>query len=297
MKKHALITGSTGFIGRALKHRLLNDGYEISELNSDSDIRRANSFLRFIDLNISCVFHLAGKTYVPESWQNPGEFYHVNVMGTENVLEFCRIKSIPLIHTSSYLYGKPEKLPISENHPILPNHPYAHSKHLAEQLCEFYAREFGATVVILRPFNIYGPGQSDRFLIPSIVRQALEGKNIKVNALAPRRDYVYLDDAVDAMVCAAENLFMPFAVYNIGSGYSLSVHEVIREVLGIVNIDIPVISEDVVRKNEINDVIADITMAKRELGWQPQYPFHQGIDKVINHERMRLYGHREHSHQ
>jgi nucleoside-diphosphate-sugar epimerase len=289
---HALITGSTGFIGRALRRRLSNDGYEISELNSDSDIRKAQSFLRFIDLNIHCVFHLAGKTYVPESWQNPGEFYHVNVMGTENVLEFCRQKSIPLIYVSSYLYGQPEKLPISENDQIVPNNPYAHSKYLAEQLCEFYAREFGVAVVILRPFNIYGPGQSDRFLIPLIVRQALEGQAIKVKTLEPRRDYIYLDDAVDAMVCAAENISMPFAVYNIGSGYSLSVHEVIREVLGIVKINIPVISEDMVRKNEIHDVIANISLAKRELGWQPHYSFRQGIESVIDHKRMGLYGQR-----
>ena len=289
--KHALITGSTGFIGRALKQRLSNDGYKISELNSDFDIRKTASFLRFIDLNISCVFHLAGKTYVPESWQNPGEFYHVNVMGTENVLEFCRQKSIPLIYVSSYLYGQPEKMPISETDPIIPNNPYAHSKYLAEQLCEFYAREFGSTVVILRPFNIYGPGQSDRFLIPLIVRQALEGQAIKVKTLEPRRDYIYLDDAVDAMVCAAENIFTPFAVYNIGSGYSLSVHEVIKEVLGIVKIEIPIISEYVVRKNEIDDVIADIALAKRELGWQPHHAFHQGIEKVIDHERMQRYGH------
>ena len=231
--KHALITGSTGFIGRALKQRLLHGGYEISELNSDLDIRETTSFLRFIDLNISCVFHLAGKTYVPESWRNPGEFYHVNVMGTKNVLEYCRRKAIPLIYVSSYLYGQPARLPISENDPIVPNNPYAHSKYLAEQLCEFYSREFGTTVVILRPFNIYGPGQSDRFLIPLIVRQALEGQVIKVNTLEPRRDYIYLEDAVDALVCAARNIVTPFAVYNVGSGYSLSVQEVIREVLGI----------------------------------------------------------------
>jgi len=289
--KHALITGSTGFIGRALKQKLSNDGYEISELNSDYDVRKSESFQEFIDLNINCVFHLAGKTYVPESWQKPGEFYHVNVMGTENVLEFCRQKSIPLIYVSSYLYGQPAKLPICENDPIIPNNPYAHSKYLAEQLCEFYARELGATVAILRPFNIYGSGQNDRFLIPMIARQALDGEAIKVKTLEPRRDYIYLDDAVDAMVCAAENISMPFAVYNIGSGYSLSVREVIREVLGIVKIDIPVISENVVRKNEIDDVIADITLAKRDLGWQPNHTFHQGIEKVINHERMRRDGH------
>ena len=290
MKKNALITGSTGFIGRTLKQRLSNDGYEISELNSDTDVRKAQSFLGFIDRNIRFVFHLAGKTYVPESWKNPREFYHVNVMGTENVLEFCRQKSIPLIYVSSYLYGQPEKLPISENDPVVPNNPYAHSKYLAEQLCEFYAREFGSTIVILRPFNIYGLGQSDRFLIPLIVGQALKGPDIRVKTLTPRRDYVYLDDAVDAMVRAAEKICTPFAIYNIGSGYSLSVLEVIRQVLDILQIDIPILSEGEVRKNEINDVVADITLAKRELGWQPHYSFRQGIERVIDHERINLYG-------
>jgi nucleoside-diphosphate-sugar epimerase len=280
--KHVLITGSTGFVGRALKLRLLNDGHEISELNSSDDIRKSHSFLQFIDKNISCVFHLAGKTYVPDSWIKPEEFYHVNVMGTENVLELCRRKSIPLIYISSYLYGQPRRLPISEDDPIMPDNPYAHSKYLAEQLCGFYSRELGATVVILRPFNIYGPGQNDRFLIPRIVRQALAGHSIKVKTLVPKRDYVYIDDAVDAMVRASEKTDSHFAVYNIGSGYSLSVQEVIRHVLDILQRDVPIVSEEEVRKNEINDVIADITKAKIKLGWRPRCSFSKGIKRVID---------------
>lgn len=297
MTQHAMLTGSTGFIGKALKDRLIDMDFRVSELNSDLNICDASSFNRFIDADISCVFHCAGKTYVPESWQDPKQFYDTNFTGTCNVLEFCRNKSIPLIHVSSYVYGKPEKLPISEDHPVNPGDPYSHSKHLAELLCNFYARQFGVRIIILRPFDVYGIGQNDKFLIPMLIQQALSGKNIKVQTLVPRRDYVFLDDVISAIILAWSKISEDCHVYNVGSGYSLSIAEIISEIQNVLEIDLPVISEDIIRKNEINDLTADITKAGTELGWQPLHSFREGIEVIVEHEKRRFYGRQKNSDQ
>jgi len=146
-------------------------------------------------------------------------------------------------------------LPISEDDSAQPNNPYAHSKYLAEQACEFYSKEFGVNAVIIRPFNIYGIGQSDKFLIPHIIKQALEDKEIKVKDLTPRRDYVYLDDLMDVLMLTMEST-KKFAVYNIGSGTSFSVEEIISSVQKILG-------------------------ANKELDWSPKTTFPEGIKKVI----------------
>jgi nucleoside-diphosphate-sugar epimerase len=115
------------------------------------------------------VFHLAGKAFVPESWQAPHGFYEVNVLGTANVLDFCRRQSASVTLISSYVYGKPLRLPIDEDHPLEPFNPYSHTKILAEEIGRYYAAQFGVPVFIVRPFNVYGPGQDRRFLIPTLI--------------------------------------------------------------------------------------------------------------------------------
>jgi nucleoside-diphosphate-sugar epimerase len=285
--KKVLITGSNSFIGRALAQRLL-DNFRILEVNSDMDISADNSFNDFENEKIDHIFHLAAKTFVPDSWKQTASFYRVNVLGTVNVLEFCRQKSIPLTFVSAYLYGQPAKLPIAENEAIQSNNPYAHSKYLAEQVCEFYAREFGVKTVIIRPFNVYGSGQSEKFLIPYIIRQALEQNEITVNDLAPRRDYVYIDDLIDALVLSMAPREQ-FAVYNIGSGYSLSVTDVIKTVQSEIGTDKKVVSHNDVRKNEIDDVVADISKAKKDMGWSPKYSFAEGIKNIIKHHNEKLH--------
>ena len=138
------------------------------------------------------VFHLAARTFVPDSWRDPAGFVSANVLGSVNVLEYCRKHRAQLTFVSGYLYGKPRHLPISETSPPCPNNPYALSKHLAEQECAFYASEFGLPVTVIRPFNVFGPGQKSHFLIPAIVRQLFGSKAIVVKDLEPRRDYIYL---------------------------------------------------------------------------------------------------------
>lgn len=280
--KKILITGSNGFLGKALKKRLLFEGHQIVEMDFPRDIIDLENFNKLDEEGIYHVFHLAGKTFIPDSWNAPQSFYQANLLGTINVLEFCRKKSVSLTFVSAYLYGQPEKLPISENDTVQPNNPYAHSKYLAEEACKFYSKEYNVRTTIIRPFNIYGIGQDEKFLIPYVIKQALEDNKIKVKDLAPKRDYVYLDDFIDALM-ASMNSVKKFAIYNIGSGISLSVKDVINYVQKILGTDKKIISKNTARKNEINNVIADVTKAGKYLKWHPKTSFYQGIKKVIEH--------------
>lgn len=280
-----LLTGSTGFIGSALKLKLNDLDFSIAEINSvNGGVTNPEKFDGLLSKNITHVFHLAGKTFVPDSWEKPSLYYNINVSGTQNVLEFCRKNKAKLTFISAYLYGQPDKLPVAENSPIRPNNPYAHSKYLAEQLCEFYSREFDVKVNIIRPFNAYGIGQSKLFLISSIIDQALYEDVIKLKDLNPKRDFVYLSDLVDSLLCSM-NFAGNYSVYNIGSGYSVSVQGVVDVVQEILGTKKPVISEKRSRKNEINDVVADITRANTELNWHPRYSLYEGIKEIIKFER------------
>jgi nucleoside-diphosphate-sugar epimerase len=280
-----LVTGANGFIGSALIPKLLTQEYEVLSLNSsDGDIAEDSTLKKYANYDFFRVFHLAAKTFVPDSWKDPQGFYRTNVLGTVNTLEFCRQKSIPLTFISAYLYGQPEKLPINEDDPIKPNNPYAHSKYLAEQASKFYAKEFGVKVVIIRPFNVYGIGQNDKFLIPLIIKQALEADEIGVKDLTPKRDYIYLDDLIDALIITI-GTSNTFAIYNIGSGYSISVKDVISTIQEILGTNKKIVSDHIVRKNEMNDVFADITKANKELGWYPNHAFHEGIKRIVEYEK------------
>jgi len=159
--KKILITGSGGFIGKALVKRLSGMEYAVTGFDlADGDIAEEGALTHLEKEDIFYVFHLAGKTFVPESWSNPFLFYRTNVLGTANVLEFCRKTGAGLTYVSSYLYGKPEYLPVDEKHPVKAYNPYSHSKLVAEELCRYYREQFPLGISILRPFNVYGPGQS-----------------------------------------------------------------------------------------------------------------------------------------
>jgi nucleoside-diphosphate-sugar epimerase len=181
---------------------------------------------------------------------------------------------------SAYVYGHPETLPIKENSRIRPSNPYALSKRLAEEACEFYAYTHRLAITALRPFNVYGAGQDDKFLIPSIIRQALHEEKIIVQDLVPKRDYVFLEDLLIALV-ATLGRPQGYHVYNVGSGYSLSVGDVVDIIQKVAKTSKHVISEKNVRANELMDVVADITKARDELDWQPQHTFREGIESII----------------
>ena len=276
-----LVTGATGFIGRALSAKLKEQGCDVVPLGSaDGDITRTETLIKLADADVSHVFHLAGKTYVPDSWVHPEEFYRTNVLGTTNLLEFCKSHGISMTFVSAYVYGHPEILPIKENSRIRPSNPYALSKRLAEEVCEFYADTHGLAIAAIRPFNVYGAGQDGKFLIPSIIRQALFEEKIVVQDLVPRRDYVFLDDLVAALL-ATISPPKGYGVCNVGSGYSLSVSEVIGIIQDVAQTNKEIVSEKNVRSNELMDVVADISKIQREFGWKPQHSFREGIARMI----------------
>lgn len=279
--KSILVTGANGFIGSALIKSLESLGFNIIRFNSSNgDISNYNFLKEYENTDIYHIFHLAAKTFVPDSWENPLEFYKTSVLGTGQILELCRHKNIPLTFVSAYLYGLPEKLPITEDATIKSNNPYAHSKYLAEELCRFYSEYYNVKVTIARPFNIFGKNQKSMFLIPFIIKQILNDNTIKVKDLYPKRDYIYLDDLINGLVKTIDNK-KQFSIYNFGSGKELSVHEIIDIAQKIAGTNKEVISEKEERQNEIMNVVADISKAKRELGWEPKFSFEDGIKEII----------------
>jgi GDP-4-dehydro-6-deoxy-D-mannose reductase len=274
-----LVTGAAGFIGSALVQALRTAGHRVATLtHRDGDVAEPATWSRLPPAEH--VFHLAGRTYVPESWNDPAGFFRTNVGGTERALDYCRAQGAHLVCVSGYLYGVPDRLPIREDDPVRPNNPYAESKAAAERACAAHASAIHLPVTVMRLFNVFGPRERREFLIPTIVRRVRAGGPIVVKDLAPRRDYVFVDDAVEALL---RTLDAPdaFRVFNIGSGVSHSVQEVIDTVQAAAGTNLPVIEEGKPRENEIADVRADITRAREQLGWAPRVTFADGIARVL----------------
>ncbi len=282
MKNEILVTGATGFLGRHLVTALESQGRVVRQHSSaDGDIASCSLPME----GVSHVFHLAAKSYVPESWQNPRSFYHTNVMGTVNVLEHCRQNHAALTLLSSYVYGQPQRLPIAEDHPLVAANPYAHTKILAEDTARFYEQRFGISLLIVRPFNIYGPGQRGSFLIPLIARQVLDPsvEVVRVQDLRPKRDYLYIGDAIEFLVASLRAEAR--GIFNLGSGHSASVADVVQLVQNAAGVSKPVVSADETRPGEIMDVVADTSHAAAELGWRPRTSLAEGIAAVVAAER------------
>ena len=274
-----LVTGSNGFIGKNLVLKLRALNYTVIEFSGN--ILEEDSYRKLLNENITHCFHLAAKSFVPESWNSPDAFIETNVYGTEKVLEFCRKKSISLTFISSYLYGSPKYLPIDEKHPLQTPNPYALSKFLGEELCRFYNKHYGLKINILRPFNTYGPGQNRRFLIPELIDKFYGSEQeVSVKDVSPKRDYVYISDVIDALILTLK-INESFTVFNIGSGYSLSVAEIIDKIKTISGIDKKVVSSNEQRVNEIPNTVADIKLAYEKLGWKPKVNFEEGIKEIL----------------
>jgi UDP-glucose 4-epimerase len=224
------------------------------------------------------VVHLAGLTYVPDSFDRPAEFYRVNVNSALTVAEFCRRRRVAtLIYLNTYVYGPPHRLPVDEEHTISLPSPYHRSKKLAEDLLLGYFGREQTRVVALRVFNLYGPYQEGQFLIPKILREAQATSCVTVMDLEPRRDYLYVADLVRLIQAGLERTELPGGVYNVGTGTSYSVAEVIRLVSALLARELAVRNLGQRRENEIMDCYADIRKAKRVFGWQPAFTLEEGL--------------------
>lgn len=273
-----LVTGASGFIGRHLVPRLAAEGHVTIEVHRASgDVSEPATWKGFPAADV--VVHLAARSFVPDSWEAPGVFLRTNLSGTVEALEYCRAHGARLVFPSSYLYGDAVRQPISESSALVAKNPYALSKKLAEEACQFFAGQFGVGVTILRPFNIYGPGQSETFLVPTIINQLTNRHEVRVRDLDPRRDYVYVLDVVDAIVRAVAHE-RGCGVLNIGSGTSHSVADLIRTIQEVWGTDLPVRSDGVRRKGEVMDTVADVSRAEALLGWKPRFTLRQGLEAL-----------------
>lgn len=270
-----LVTGASGFIGRHLVPALESAGHEVVARSSrDGDVASAATWLAAPPAEV--IVHLAGRSFVPDSWATPARYLETNVLGTVQALEHARRHGARLVHLSSYLYGAPDHLPIPESAPLVATNPYALSKKLAEEVCRFHAEAYGVPVTVLRPFNVYGPGQADAFLVPSVLRQLRGGVEIRVKDLEPRRDYVYVHDVTAAIVRALD-VREGYNVFNVGTGRSFSVRELIDTMQEVWRTQLPVVSEEVRRQDEIMDTVADVSEAKRRIGWVPRFGLREGL--------------------
>ena len=278
-----IVTGARGFVGPHVVRALRDAGFEVLEhARGDGDL--SETWPRKWP-KASHVVHLAGRTFVPDAWSDPAPFHRDNVRATSHVLEYCRETGASLVHVSSYVYGVPERLPIDERHPVRPFNPYAESKIAAERAVEDYRTRFGVGATVVRPFNLYGPGQDARFLIPTIIRQALDPslEAITVADDRPRRDYLHVRDLAGLIVTA---LRAPTGgLYNAGSGESHSVRDVADRVGELSGHRKPLRVTGPVRPNEILDVVADVTRAADGLGWRPRIRFTEGLQDTIEMAR------------
>ncbi|MBP1662911.1 MAG: hypothetical protein H6Q19_51 [Bacteroidetes bacterium] len=278
-----LVTGYSGFIGSYLIRRLqdLQADLILCDLQNGINICNWDEVKDMKDFDI--LIHLANLSFVPASFRDPKKFYEVNYLGTLNMLELCRLNKARMIYFSSYMYGNPQYQPIDERHRIEAYNPYSQTKVICESLCEGYNRDFQVPVTIFRPFNIYGKGQNPDFLIPTIISQVKTGK-IVIKDDRPKRDYIHVTDIVEAVILALQtpNLQPTLQTYNLGTGESYSVKEIIDIIRTLSRHEVDYECTREIRPNEVLDTIADITKIKKELHWTPKISLIEGIKSMMD---------------
>lgn len=279
--KTIAVTGSSGFIGKHLVKALNEKAYSVVPLDYDNgyDLMKKEDVARIPKFNT--IVHLAAKSFVPQSFESPYDFYLHNYITTLNILERARISKAKVIFFSSYLYGHPDYLPVDENHPLKPHNPYAESKLICEKLCEGYARDFDVPVIIFRPFNIYGTGQNSSFLIPMIIEQLKSG-NIQLKDSRPRRDFIYIQDVVSAVMLAIEANSIGFDIFNLGSGQSYSIEELINILTKSSKIPVKVNFSNESRKGEVLETVACTNKIKLLLNWNAKTTLNDGIKTILD---------------
>ena len=278
-----VISGSGGFIGKHLIAELSKQKIKIIKMNKIfGDISKKKTWEKLPEANV--LVHLAAKTFVPESWKKPKEFFNTNVTGTKMALEYCRKYNTKMIFISSYMYGNAKKIPTSEKNKIVANNPLAKTKKKAEELCQTYAKRYGIKTIILRPSNVYGPNQKSCWLIPEIIKK-IKKKTISVNNLDIKRDMIFVADLVRAIV---KCIFLDkkFNIINIGSGNSYSIASIFKTLQKVTNKKIFVKNKNLTRKNEIMKTQLNIKKAKKILKWNPLWSLERGLKFIIKEKKI-----------
>ncbi len=301
-----LVTGASGFIGSHLAESLLASGKEVrlflrySSLPVEQllpealraceavrgDIRDSAALLRAME-GMDTVYHLAALVGIPYSYECPAEVFSVNAAGTAAVLDAalkCDVSRLVLTSTSE-VYGSAQTVPIREDHPLNAQSPYAASKVAADQLGLSYHRSFGLPVAILRPFNTYGPRQSARAVIPTVIQQALTGKEILLGTTSSTRDFSYVQDTVDAFIAAGSSPEAVGCITQTGSGREVSIGDLVQMVGRILARDLMIVSRDErlrPQASEVQRLICDATLAKERLGWSSRVSLEEGLARTID---------------
>lgn len=308
--KKVLITGADGFIGSHLTEKLVELGAEVTALvqynsfnnwgwidtfdkeimNSinvvSGDIREYDGIKKIIK-GQDVVFHLAALIAIPYSYLSPMAYVRTNVEGTTNVLEACRDYEIEkIVHTStSETYGTALYVPIDENHPMQGQSPYSASKIGADKMVESFYKSFNLPIATIRPFNTYGPRQSARAVIPTIISQILAGKpEIKLGSLTPTRDFNYVKDTAEAFIKIAESDKTIGQVINASSNHEISIGNLVKKIINLSGKDVQIIcDEDRLRpiNSEVNRLIGDNTKIKECTEWIPKYSLDKGLLETI----------------
>jgi len=273
------ISGAGGFIGSNLiKNHNLSGNFKIITLSRKDLEDPSSSILKLPKLDF--IINLASHTSIDESWINPYKYLHDNYNITLKLLEIARKNNSKFIQLSSYVYGVPNYLPIDEMHDVKTYNPYSSSKIASENLCIDYFNLFNISSSILRLFNIYGPGQDQRFLIPYLLDASMTGKKIKIRDLSIRRDYLWIGDLIKALELLILNFKEGSHVYNLGYGKSYSALEIISEIeknSGKINYSLLSKSSEVV----VKDCIADTRKFSTDFSWKPEISFDEGIKKIF----------------
>ncbi len=317
MSKKVLVTGAGGFIGSHLTDELVRQGHEVralvryngrddrgnltdlpAEIQSAVEVDRGDlkdpGAVRKAVEGREWVFHLGALIAIPYSYHNPYDVVQTNVLGTAHVLDACRASGAlnrVILTSTSEVYGTARRVPIDEQHPLQGQSPYAATKIGADALGESYHRAFGLPVAILRPFNTFGPRQSARAIIPTIISQALAGPDVKLGRLDPRRDLTYVKDTVAGFIAIAACDGALGRVVNIGRGEDISIGELVELIGQRLGRPITVQADPERHRpaaSEVERLLAGTELAQTLWDWKPRFSLEAGLDETIEWIRTHL---------
>ena len=291
--KKILITGATGFIGTHLIPQLIKNhkivGISKNKIKSSknfisSSINITNENLK-IKNKFTDIIHMAAHSDVTYCNLNPTKCYELNVKSTQKMLEIARKNDSNFIFlSSSHVYGNPIKQPIIEDSLCNPSTHYASSKRMSEILCETYAKTYGLNIQVARLFSVYGPKSPKSNLIFNIIDQIINNSKIILGNTYPKRDFIFISDVIMGLIKILNSKKKGFQVYNLGSGKSMSVENVVKNCLTISNKKLKIISsKEKRRENEIMNIQANISKMKKEFNWKTEISLKKGLEITYNH--------------